>query len=135
MSETPEPAAAETSAYPPAHGLTIQNVSAWVLRIGVVASVTVMLIGITFSFVHGTTPVTRMQTATFDYRPNQICHGVCAGSGKAIIEVGIYLLVLTPIARVIMSAVLFAFSEKDWLYAAITFVVLALTITGLLFLS
>ena len=120
---------------PVATGWTIENVSSWVLRIGVIASVTVMLTGIIVSFVHGTTQVSRMQSDTFEYRPAKIWEGVRQGRGKAIIEVGIYLLVLTPIMRVVMSAILFACHEKDWLYAAITFVVLALTVTGLLFLS
>jgi len=135
MPPTPGTAASETSARRPEKGLTIQDISAWVLRIGVVVSVTVMLVGIAFSFVHGTTPVSRMQSATFDYRPRAILKGVLAGSGKAIIEVGIYLLVLTPIMRVFMSALMFAFHEKDWLYAAITFLVLVLTVAGLVFLS
>ena len=135
MAQSTDTAATETSASGSGKGLTIQNVSAWVLRIGVVVSVTVMLVGIAFSFLHGTTSVKRMQSATFDYRPNVIWKGVCAGSGKAIIEVGIYLLVLTPIMRVVMSALMFAFHEKDWLYAGITLTVLILTLAGLLFLS
>ena len=135
MPESTDSAISETSAQRPEHGLTIQDVSAWVLRVGVGASVAVMLIGIAFSFFHDNASVSRMQTETFEYNPRLIWHGVMGGHGKAIIEVGIYLLVLTPIMRVVMSMLMFAFHEHDWLYAMITFVVLVLTLTGLLFLS
>jgi uncharacterized membrane protein len=75
-----------------------------------------------------------MQHDTFDYRPGQILDGVRHGSGKSIIEVGIYLLVLTPILRVVTSMILFAI-ERDWLYAGVTLLVLMLTLAGLLFLK
>jgi len=42
------------------------------------------------------------------------------GSGKAIVELGIYILVLTPIMRVAASLVLFVLKERDGLYALIT---------------
>ncbi len=116
-------------------GGIINDVSAWVLRTGVVMSVAVMLTGILFSFVHGTVSLERVQTATFDYKPAAIVHGIATGRGQSIIEAGIYLLVLTPVMRVFMSMVLFVFAEKDWVYGVITFVVLMLTLTGLLWLG
>ena len=99
---------------------------------GVVTSVSIMLIGISFSYAHNRVSVARMETATFDYRPAAIWEGVRMGSGKAIIEVGIYLPVLTPIMRVVASMALFALEKRDALYAFITAVVLALTLVGLL---
>ena len=45
----------------------------------------------------------------------RLSHMAANESGKAIIEVGIYLLVLTPILRVAASMVLFLFEERDWL--------------------
>jgi uncharacterized membrane protein len=134
IKQQPDAAAVQTSAHAPAHGITIQDAAAWVLRVGVIVSVSVMLIGITFSFAHGTTPIERMQHSTFEYRLQAILDGVRHGSGKSIIEVGIYLLVLTPILRVVTSMVLFAV-EKDWLYACVTLLVLVLTLAGLLFLK
>lgn len=116
-------------------GGIINDVSAWVLRAGVILSVAVMLTGILFSFVHGTVSLERLQTATFDYKPRAILQGIAAGRGQSIIDAGIYLLVLTPVMRVLMSMILFIFAERDWVYAAITFVVLALTLTGLLWLG
>jgi uncharacterized membrane protein len=64
-----------------------------------------------------------------------ILDGVRHGSGKAIVEVGIYMLVFTPVIRVFASMILFIVVERDWPYALITFAVLALTLTGLFLFS
>ncbi|HVT90502.1 MAG TPA: DUF1634 domain-containing protein [Tepidisphaeraceae bacterium] len=124
----------QTSASAPPGSITIQDVSAWVLRIGVVSSVTVMLLGIALSFLHRTASLERLEHDQFEYCPGLVWQGVTEGSGKAVVEVGIYLLVLTPIIRVFSSIILFAI-EKDWLYAMITALVLILTLTGLLLLD
>ena len=116
-------------------GTGIADASAWVLRVGVILSVAVMLTGIIFSFVHGTVSLHRMKTDGFEYHPAYIWHGICRGRGKSIIELGIYLLVLTPITRVFTSMLLFAAQERDWMYAAITLVVLLLTIAGLIWIT
>ena len=115
-------------------GVAIEDTSSWVLRIGVVASVAVMLIGISVSYLHNHVEVERMQHSTFDYQPSTIWLGLRQVRGKAIIETGIYLLVLTPILRVLTSMVLFLVKDRDWLYAAITLVVLMLTLAGLVLL-
>jgi uncharacterized membrane protein len=115
-------------------GMIIQNASALVLRIGVFSSAIVMLIGIAFSFRHGTADVARMRSDGFDINLRHMCIGIIHGRGKSIIEAGILMLVLTPIMRVAASMILFAFAERDWLYAAITLGVLILTLTGLLLL-
>jgi uncharacterized membrane protein len=117
------------------HRLPIEDASAWILRVGVVSSVIVMLVGLGFSFVHGTVPVERMQSARFEYNPIVICRDARAGHGQAIIEIGIYLLLATPIMRVAASTVLFGVEERDWLYTAITLGVLGLTVAGLLLMK
>lgn len=119
------------SALVPCHRIAIQDVSAWILRLGVMASILVMLLGIIISFTRHPVPVQRMQTAKFDYQPSVLWQGLRELRGKAIIEIGIYLLVLTPILRVGASVVLFAVEERDWLYALITLMVLLLTLAGL----
>jgi uncharacterized membrane protein len=110
--------------------VTIENAASWVLRVGVVVSVAVMLMGIFVSFLHNHVQVDRMQHSTFDYQPSTIWLGIREVRGKAIIETGIYLLVLTPVIRVITSMVLFVVKERDWLYAGITLIVLVLTLAG-----
>jgi uncharacterized membrane protein len=112
--------------------LPIEDASSWILRCGLVVSLTVMLVGILFSFVHGTVSLKRMTTDPFDYHPSHIIEGIRQGHGKSIIEAGIYLLLLTPIMRVAVSVVLFAFEEHDWFYTAVTAAVLMLVLAGLL---
>jgi len=46
-------------------------------------------------------------------------------SGPGLIQLGLLLLIATPIARVVFSVIGFA-RQRDWLYVAITLVVLSL---------
>ena len=119
----------------PAHQTTISDVSAWVLRLGVILSSLVMLAGIILSFTHGTVSIKRITSDGFDYYPSAIWYLIRHGHGKGIIEAGIYLLVFTPIMRVAASTLLFAFQERDRLYTFITLIVLILTLAGLLWLG
>jgi len=113
----------------------ISEVSAWVLRGGVVCSSVVMLGGIVLSFWHGRMSVQRITTDGFDYQPAVIWRAIAHEQGKGIIEAGIYLLLFTPIMRVFASMLLFAFHEGDRLYTVITVVVLLLTLAGLLWIG
>jgi uncharacterized membrane protein len=116
----------------PAKHETISDVSAWVLRIGVVLSSLVMLIGITLTISRGHISLQRIKSDPFEYRPSIIWQGILHGQGKPIIEAGIYLLLFTPIMRVFASFLLFTFQERDRLYCMITLVVLLLTLAGLI---
>ena len=75
-----------------------------------------------------------MQHAAFEYRPAALWDGLCDGRGKAVIEVGIYCLVLTPVYRVVTAMVLFAVEERDGFYTGVTALVLLLTLAGRLLL-
>jgi len=119
----------------PAHHATISDVSAWVLRFGVVSSSLIMLTGLIVSFTHGTVSLDRIKSDGFDYYPSTIWNLIHHGHGKGFIEAGIYLLVFTPILRVAASMLLFAFQERDRLYTIITLIVLIFTLTGLLWLG
>jgi uncharacterized membrane protein len=128
------PEALEVPVSAEAHGLEIQDACAWILRVGVVASVVVMLAGLALSFGRHPVSVDQMQHATFDGSGRHLWQGLRELRGQAVIELGIYLLVLTPIVRVFMSVVLFAI-EHDRLYAIVTFVVLVMTLAGLLLMK
>jgi uncharacterized membrane protein len=52
-------------------------------------------------------------------------------SGEGLIELGLLLLIATPIARVALSVILFA-RQRDWLYVGVTLLVLALLTYSLL---
>ncbi len=60
-----------------------------------------------------------------------IVQGALGGSGRAIIQLGLLLLIATPVARVLFAAVAFAF-ERDYLYVVITLIVLAVLLYSLL---
>ena len=60
-----------------------------------------------------------------------ILRDAVTGDGRAIVETGLLLLVLTPILRVAFSAVAF-FYEKDYLYVGLTLIVLALLLFSVL---
>jgi uncharacterized membrane protein len=59
-----------------------------------------------------------------------IVRGALAGTGRAIIQLGFILLIATPVARVAFSAIGFAI-EGDYLYVAITLIVLAILLFSL----
>lgn len=60
-----------------------------------------------------------------------IVHGTLQFSASAIIQLGLLLLIATPIARVIFSAIAFAV-ERDYLYVAFTLAVLGILAYSLL---
>ena len=53
-----------------------------------------------------------------------------SGSGRGIIQLGLLLLIATPVARVVFSIVGFL-RERDWLYVGVTAFVLALLLYSL----
>ena len=59
-----------------------------------------------------------------------IIEGVITLKGRAIIQLGILLLIATPIMRVFFSAIGF-FKEKDYLYVGITVLVLAIIMVSM----
>lgn len=114
------------------HEFAIQDAASWVLRIGVLTSVSVMLLGLVISFFHGAPSVEQMEALRFNDHPLQLVEGMFHGDGPSTIQVGILLLILTPILRVAVSMILFLVADKDWFYAAVTFVVLLLTLSALI---
>ena len=105
------------------------------LRAGVLLSATVVAAG-------GLIYLARHGHAIASYRNFQgelsplrnltgIVHGALQMSGRGIIQLGLLLLIATPVARVIFSAVAFAL-ERDYLYVAFTLTVLAILAYSLL---
>lgn len=99
----------------------------WVLRAGVLLSAVIMLVGLVLVLVHPAgLPLAR--PAGFA----QVFLGLARGNPLAVIDLGILILVLTPIARVLLSVLIFL-RERDLTYTAITlFVLLVLIISFLL---
>lgn len=106
------------------------------LRIGVLIAATVTLIG-------GVLYLMQSGYHRPDYRVfagassplrslAAIAHGVAAGQAEALIQLGIVLLIATPIARVALTVVAFAM-RRDRLYVVVSTLVLVLLAYGLLF--
>jgi uncharacterized membrane protein len=115
----------------------MQAVIGWILRAGVLVSMSVIFIGgVIYLYRHGQTHVDYSKfvgVPDFVSNPGAIIHGVFTLRGRAIIQTGIILLIATPVIRVVFSAIGFIM-EKDYLYTAITilvlFIILASMISG-----
>ncbi len=62
---------------------------------------------------------------------SQLFAGVLKGHGASIIQLGLLLLIATPIARIVISVIGFLL-EKDFLYTGITLLVLAIILVSLI---
>ncbi len=113
---------------------SIELIIGTLLRSGVLLSASVVLIG-------GAVYLARQGHTMVNYRVFQgdrsslrsvggIAHGISQLSGRAIIQLGLLLLIATPVARVIFSAFAFA-RERDYLYVAFTLIVLAVLLYSL----
>ena len=107
------------------------------LRRGVtVACVIAMLGGVMYLFEHGAEPMKDYSRFSYDAPPagyeqyttlEGILRGVADFSSVGWIQLGVVVLLLTPVMRVVLS--LFDFvRQRDWLYAAITSLVLAVIV-------
>jgi uncharacterized membrane protein len=112
----------------------VEQVIGQLLRAGVLLSATVVVAGaILYLTRHGGQPA--------DYRlfrgePTDlrqlggIWREAAARSGRGIIQLGLLLLIATPVARVAFS--IFGFlEERDWLYVGVTAIVLAVLLYSL----
>lgn len=116
------------------HRIAIEDVSSWVLRIGVVASVVILVTGLVLALAHGGLTKRIVETQTFNLNFATLRHGIGTLQGFAWLELGILVLVLTPILRVFTAMVLFAFEEHDMMYTSVTLLVFVMTLGSLLFI-
>jgi len=104
------------------------------LRVGVSLAATLVAIGGLLFLAHNA-------AAHFDYHVFRseppdlrgvegVSRRAMAGSGRAIIQAGLIVLIATPVLRVALSAAVFA-RQRDWIYTAFTLAVLALLGYGL----
>jgi uncharacterized membrane protein len=105
------------------------------LRIGVLFSAAIVFIGgILYLFEHGNE---KIHYHTFRGEPPElrsvtgVIHYALQGHSSGIIQLGLLLLVATPIARVIFSIYAFI-REKDGLYVVVTLIVLAILLYSLI---
>jgi uncharacterized membrane protein len=104
-----------------------------VLRYGVIASFAIVALGSAFLFLEGQTGYSRLGTAEdlfgaqngFLIGLGPLVQGVASAKPYAIIDLGLVVLLATPVARVVISVFLFA-EEKRYIFVAITATVLAI---------
>lgn len=112
----------------------LENTIANLLRAGVVLSAFVVLSGAVMYL--GSHPLAPVNYRTFQGEPDELktVHGVVryafSGNAKGIMQLGLLLLIATPIARVISSAVAFAL-EGDRMYLLFTLLVLSVLLYSL----
>jgi uncharacterized membrane protein len=112
-----------------------ENVIGNLLRAGVLLSTVVVLAGgILYLAHHGTAPADHH---VFRGEPQYLrtVDGVVGSAlkleGRGVIQLGLLLLVLTPIARVLFAAISFAL-EKDFVYVLVSLIVFAVLMYGLM---
>ena len=114
---------------------SIELMVSTLLRAGVLlAGLVVLAGGIYYVVRHGGEPVQYQQfhgAPASDRIIGQIIEGALRLRGRSIIQVGILILIATPVARVAFSLVAFAM-EKDHRYVVITTIVLAVLLYSLI---
>ena len=113
----------------------MQSIIGWILRAGVAASMVLVIIGGAF-FVyrhgHSIPDYSHFKGVPyFIHNTDGIIAGALDLKGQAIIQLGIILLIATPVMRVAFSAIGFVL-EKDYLYTAITLIVLLIILISML---
>ena len=113
----------------------LEIIVANLLRAGVMASAAVVLGGgILYGIRHGgeIAAYSQFRGEPAEYRlVPAIVSGALRGSARSIIQLGLLLLIATPVARVAVSIAGFAL-EKDRTYALITLLVLAILLYSLI---
>jgi len=104
------------------------------LQTGVLlASATVLAGGVRFLFEHRNQPanyrIFSSESANL-LHPSRLIHLLSMGDASAIIQVGILLLIATPVARVAFAVIGFAI-ERDRLYTFVSLAVLVILIAAL----
>jgi uncharacterized membrane protein len=113
----------------------VEQLMGTLLRFGVILSGIIVVAGGSIYLVrHGhETPEYRAFTgpnARWDNLPS-IVKGVCGGHGKELIQLGVVMLIATPIARILFSIWAFLV-EKDYLYVTLTVIVLGVILFSML---
>jgi len=107
-----------------------------ILQLGVLLAAVVVLVG-AFLLV-SQSGFTVASFRTFAGEPSaltsvgQIIRGAFTGESRAIVQLGILLLIATPVTRVAITLVAFVY-HRDRFYIAVTALVLALLLYGLFF--
>ncbi len=99
------------------------------LRLGVILSVTTSLVGFVKLFMEGFQMPKKYKLLDMGGSSekvwSQFWNTLCKGEGMAIIQLGILLLIFTPLMRIIFALIGYL-KEKDYIYVLISSIVLAI---------
>jgi uncharacterized membrane protein len=107
------------------------------LRAGILASLVLLVAGTTLTFVHHPRYLTERAsldaltatTSTFPHTPRDVVVGLAHLRGQALVTLGLLVLIATPVVRVAVSIVGFAY-QRDRAFVAITALVLGLLVAS-----
>ena len=110
--------------------MDMNDVISYVLRIGVVASLLLIIIGAVFLFAAGKSngfalnqiASTNNGINSSKFSTSTIISGLSRYQGLDFILLGLIILIATPVIRVFLSTLAFLY-ERNWLYFAITLIV------------
>jgi uncharacterized membrane protein len=112
----------------------IEKIMGNLLRYGVLTSLFVVLIGASFYlFQHGTETPSYKKFLGEPKRLSevkQVWLSAWQGRGRSIIQLGLFILIATPIARIVFSIIGYIL-ERDYLYIGITLIVLGVIMFSL----
>lgn len=109
----------------------LELIVSYVLRWGVILSFLIVLIGVTLLFVEGgRSAQVHLRGIAPPVDPVTVLHQAAQLRPTAIIDVGLMLLIATPIIRVAVSVIGFLL-EEDFVYTAATLFVLAMLLLSL----
>ena len=112
----------------------MSDIMGTLLRVGVLSAASVVLLGGILFFIQH--PGELFEFGTFRGEPSRLRHinvilqEAFSLRSRAVIQLGLLLLIATPVARVLFSLAGFIF-EKDWIYVMITFIVLVILFASL----
>jgi uncharacterized membrane protein len=129
------PQAAQSAPDSDAGARRMELVISYLLRVGVIASVAIIIFGVVVMFARhpiyltSATELDRLVSpgAAFPHTLADVWAMFGEFHGRAIVTLGLLVLIATPVLRVAASVVLFAI-QKDWTYTLITAVVLSLLV-------
>lgn len=107
-----------------ASGRDLNRMVHWMLIVGLMLSTAFLVTGLGLSAFY------RMPVPERPSSPARVLAGVVEGSPASLLEIGILLLIATPVLRVVGSLALFV-GTRNWRYAGATLLVLLILAAGL----
>jgi uncharacterized membrane protein len=115
----------------PQRDYEMDRIISYVLRGGVLLSAGLLILGAILYTISALRSGSPAFPSTYPHSLSDVFRGLVRGDPLAILALGLIVLLLTPVARVLIS--IFAFArERDWLYVGITTLVLLILLVSFL---